>query len=397
MSRIVLFEEDTEIAAALVSILSREKDATEIQSTGDWNEVKRSLAGSGTKAVVIGPDADDSDLAHVLSASREHPDVGFVMVAAELEAQLMQKAMRHGIHDVVAAHDSEKELGAAVARTVSMASSSTPVHKQVEDHGQVVSVFGPKGGTGKTTVAVNLAVSSALSGMRVALLDADVRFGDCATLLRLRPERTLADLAGLPDEPDEVVLQSVLSHHESGVALIAAPSEPSLGDAIDDGTITRVLRALRRSFQLVVVDTAPSLDGVTSAALSASDIALLVTTPEITAMKDSHLALTTLELRGVDLTGVSVVVNRSDSKVGFPTSEIEPSLKRKVVALLPSEVAVPMAANQGLPVGKQNPKSKVARAIEKLASDLATDSTPESRKPSTKSVFARAVRFGTNS
>lgn len=449
MSYIVVFDQDPEIAEALVEILSREHDSKHIQATGDWAEVDRSISSNGTRAVVVGPDATEADLAKVLSTTREHPAVAFVLVAADLEDDIAQKAKHHGINDVVSADSSNDALSNVVtaATAASMRAANTnakaskagakaskaganaqakaaaeaaakaqleatakahadaearaaatrvPTRERRGDLSEVVSVFSPKGGTGKTTVAVNLAVAAAESGVKVALVDGNVRFGDCATLLRLRPKRTLADIAVVTEDPDEVVMQSVLTHHESGVELLAAPSEPSAGDLISARALAGAIRALKKSFELVIVDTGPAWDAHTQAALTASDMHLLITTPEITSMKDAHLALSGLEILGVDPAGIYVVVNRSDSKVAFPTSEVEKSLGRKVVAMLPSDVAVPISANLGQPISQQNSKSKFAKAIAKMAADFAGQETHSDTQP-TKSVFGRAVRYVTNS
>ncbi|MGH2757182.1 MAG: AAA family ATPase, partial [Actinomycetota bacterium] len=406
--------------------------------TGDWAEVGRSISSGGTQAVVIGPDASKADLAEVLSTTREHPAVAFVMVAADLEDDVAQEAKHYGISDVVSADAGNEELSSVLAAATAaarratttdakrskadakarakadaeaqleaaakaaadaeakVAATRTSTRKHRGDLSEVVSVFSPKGGTGKTTVAVNLAVAAAESGVKVALVDGNVRFGDCATLLRLRPKRTLADIASVTEEPDEVVMESVLTHHESGVELLAAPSEPSAGDLISARALAGAIRALKKSYELVIVDTGPAWDAHTQAALTSSDMHLLVTTPEITSMKDAHLALSGLDILGVDSASVYVVVNRSDSQVAFPTSEVGRSLDRKVVAMLPSDVSVPISANLGQPITAQSSKNKFSKAIVKMAADFAGQVAPQDDNQPTKSVFARAVRYVTN-
>jgi pilus assembly protein CpaE len=438
VSYIVVFDQDPEIAEALVAILSREHDSKHIQATGDWAEVDRSISSNGTRAVVVGPDATEADLANVLSTTREHPAVAFVLVAADLEDDLARKASQYGIGDVVSADAGNEELSSVLAAATAAARRATTIdakasktnakarakvaaeaelkaatkaaadaeakaaatrastRKHRGDLSEVVSVFSPKGGTGKTTVAVNLAVAAAESGVKVALVDGNVRFGDCATLMRLRPKRTLADIASVTEDPDEAVMQSVLTHHESGVELLAAPSEPSAGDLISARALAGAIRALKKSYELVIVDTGPAWDAHTQAALTSSDMHLLVTTPEITSIKDAHLALSGLEILGVDSASVYVVVNRSDSQVAFPTSEVGKSLDRKVVAMLPSDVSVPISANLGQPIANQGSKNKFSKAIVKMAADFAGQVAPQDDTQPTKSVFARAVRYVTN-
>jgi pilus assembly protein CpaE len=145
--------------------------------------------------------------------------------------------------------------------------------------------------------------------------------------------------------------------------------------------LTRVIQGLRRSFELTVVDTGATLDQFTLAPLSQSDIACLVTSLELPAVKDAKLALSLFKNLDLSVDMVRVVLNRSNSKVGFPADEVAKALGRKVVAQLPSDVLVPRSVNNGVPVTVDSPKSKVSKNLAKLAEELRAELFPADGPP----------------
>jgi pilus assembly protein CpaE len=377
MIQVAIFEKEQSIRSILSENLA---GAAQIDATavGSWSELRELLGREPGTVVVLGPSSDYSDTAQVPVASRDFPGTGFILVVDQIDARLLQNAMRSGISDVIAAEDMETELSPAIERTYEtgaaelMRSGSGPSR-----NGKVVSIFGPKGGTGKTVVATNLAVLLAEAGVSTVLLDASVRFGDCAAFLRVRPERTLFDLASVAGDVDEVALNSVLVTHASGLKMLCAPNDPLDAEKLDGDVITRVIKGMRKAFDVIVVDTAPALDDFTLAVLSTSDIAYLVTSLDLPAVKDAKLCLSTLERLRLGMDKVRIVLNRANSNVGFPADEVARALGTEVVAKLPSDVAVPRSVNSGSPVHTDNRKSGIAKDLAKLADDLRKELMPE--------------------
>ena len=379
MIRVVIFEKD----ASVRSILSENLAGTanlETTAVGNWNDLREAAARDPGSVVVLGPSSDFSDTAQVPVASRDFPGTGFLLVVGQIDARVLQNAMRSGISDVIAAEDMDDELAPAIERTheagaeelVRSGASSGPSR-----NGKVIAIFGPKGGTGKTVVATNLAVLLAEAGVSTVLLDASVRFGDCAAFLRVRPERTLFDLASVAGDVDQSAVDSVLATHSSGLKMLCAPHDPLDAEKLDGDVIARVLRGMRRAFDVVIVDTAPALDDFTLAVLSTADIAYLVTSLDLPAVKDAKLCLSTLERLRLGMDKVRIVLNRANSNVGFPADEVARALGTPVVAKLPSDVAVPRSVNSGSPVHTENRKSGIAKDLAKFADDLRKELIPE--------------------
>jgi pilus assembly protein CpaE len=376
---VAVLDRERQISSILVQILSRATTLGHVQSSASWDELRRLLAAQSRTVVVLGPSMNEGELQQSATIARDYPGTSFVQVVDHLEVESLQLAMRYGVKDVIAVQDAESALLTAVERTHSAALATLSSARTQDDApGKVVTVFGTKGGTGKTLVATNVAVLAAKAGIRTALLDANVWFGDCAACLRVRPQRTLADLAGIAGPIDESAYGSALTSHDSGVKVLCAPNDPLDAEKLSGSLLTRVIQGLRRSFELTIVDTGATLDQFTLAPLSQSDIACLVTSLELPAVKDAKLALSLFKNLDLSVDKVRVVLNRANSKVGFPADEVAKALGRKVVAQLPSDVLVPRSVNNGVPVTIDSPKSKVSKNLAKFADELGAELFPQS-------------------
>jgi pilus assembly protein CpaE len=373
MIHAIVHDSDPYVTSILREILSAATGIGETKSVTDWDALRKALAMQMKSVVVLGPNVSEGELHHVMAITRDHPGTGFVLVTDRLDPRSLQTAMRHGVRDVVAVEDSEKDLPAAVVRAHALMETESPARRPAPadaHNGKVIATCGPKGGTGKTMVASNVAVLSAQAGVKTALLDASSGFGDCAAFLHMRPERTLTEIAGVSGELDETVLAAVLAKHPSGLELLCSSDGAIDENGAEASLITRAITALRKSFDLVYVDTGPTMDARAVAVLEASDVAYLVTSLDLPAVKDAKLCLAALEAIHVDVGRIRIILNRADSKVGFPPDEVAKALRQRVAAELPSDVSVPRAINQGIPVHEENPRAKVTKSLQKLASDV---------------------------
>ena len=394
---VVVLDRERQVCAILAEIVGRDASVGAVVTASAWDELRKALSAQLRSVVVLGPSTDDADLALVPGALRDHPGASFVQVTDRLEVETLQRAMRSGVREVVPVGDAESGLMAAIERAHSAAVQTLSSTERSEDaSGTVVTVFGTKGGTGKTLVATNLATLAARSGIKTVLVDANVWFGDCAAALRVRPQRTLTDLAGIAGPIDESALGSTLSRHETSLRILCAPTDPLEAEKIPPSVLTGVLEGLRRSAELTVVDTSSTLDGFTIAALAACERAYLVTSLELTSVKDAKLALSLFRHLDLQLDKVRVVLNRANSNVGFPADEVGKALGRPVSYELPSDVAVPRSINNGVPVALDSPKTKVARAlrrmVEELEAELLSAPHPGARSPLMRTARARPAQ-----
>jgi pilus assembly protein CpaE len=236
------------------------------------------------------------------------------------------------------------------------------------DGGKIVTVFSPKGGSGKTVLATNLAAAVARSGGRTLLIDLDLQFGDSALTLAVSPRATIADLAVSSGEIDLDKLEAFVSlDSRTGLALLPAPARPEDADLVGPNHLAAVLRAARSGYGAVVIDTGPLFDGPMLAALDHTDQLLLVCNPEVTSLKNVRIGLETIDRLGFPRERVSLVANRIGAAGAVGRDDIEQALDAKMAFELPDDPAVPNAVNRAQPVVVADEGSPFSRAIGELA------------------------------
>jgi pilus assembly protein CpaE len=246
-----------------------------------------------------------------------------------------------------------RKQGAAIATGVALA--------------PMVCVLGPKGGTGKTLTACNLAVSLAASGHRVALVDLDLQFGDVGLALGLVPHRTIYDLAKSGGSVDAEKIDSFLVPHGSGLRVLMAPTRPDQAGGITVEFLRDVYAALRSSHDFVVVDTPPGFTPEVIASIDSSSHVCMVGMLDSLSLKNTKLGLETLELMGYDPDRIRLLLNRADSRVGIAHDEVLTITGRKPDVLVPSDREVPCSVNEAVPLVLAKRRSEAARAFESLA------------------------------
>lgn len=258
--------------------------------------------------------------------------------------------------------------------------------------GKVIVVMGPKGGVGTTTIAANLSVAlKMISGKEVALADLNLQFGDAAVLLNLWSKHTLHDLVVHYQAIDDALLDRVLIPHSSGVKVLQAPSEPEQAAEVGAAEVTAVITALRMRFAYIVVDCWSILDEITETLVMDADQVLLVTTPEVPALKNTKRALDYFQRHGAYNQHVALVLNRFPSVKGVTLQDIQEHTRHPIQANLPSDgPAVTFAANKGVPVVQSHPQSWVSQSFLRLAAWVAGDNVETiSQAPPEKELKAR--------
>jgi pilus assembly protein CpaE len=338
------------------------------------------LAGrlSGRPMVgVFGPTfADHEGLTTIEKLVGDHPEFGAVLLTDEDSADLYRHALRSGVRDVLPVRVETAQLMESVSR---VALSLAPAPRRPAEPstpptalGRVVTVFSTKGGSGKSVLAVNLAVLLAQrSDQPVVLIDADLQFGDAAVMLRLTPEHTVAEAVSSVDRLDTVALQALLLRHdESGVLVLPGPLDPAVADQILARDLVQVVEVARSLAAYVVIDTAAYFNDAVLSLLELSDDILLVAGMDIPSIKNARIGLQTLRLLDIPVTKVRLVLNRANSKVKLEVSEVERALELRAEVLVPSDIAVPQSVNKGTPVVLDSPRSPVSKALRKLADTL---------------------------
>jgi pilus assembly protein CpaE len=411
--RVLIVDDIPETRDHLAKLLGFESDIEVVGSAASGAEAL-SVAASLLPDVILMdinmPDMDGITATEQLSA--EVPTAAVVMMSVQGEADYLRRSMLAGAREFLVKPFSSDELTASIRQVYSrerdkasrmlIANPIPQASRSSSDRqaGQVVAVFSPKGGVGRTTVAVNLAVAAATElGRKVVIVDGSFQFGDVGVLLNLNPKnKSIADLvpeleAGDPDSIDTFVI-----NHSSGVRVLLAPPSPEMAELITPSGVKRVLEVLRESNDLVIVDCSSYFNDTTLAILDASDVILTMLTLEITSIKNMRLFLEVADQLGYDSRKMRLVLNRADSTLGIRVADVEHSIGRKVDHSIVSDGrSVVYALNRGVPFFLSNRETQVSQDILRLAttlvgeasSNVAAPISDEARKNAkNKSLFA---------
>lgn len=364
---------------------------------GGLDELKVLLTDNHSEyAVVLGPAVDleaAAALAGTLRVTR--PAISVILIRRRVDTSVLAEALRSGMREVVEERDMTG-LGAAVktAAQVWEALHGPAPRAESSAKGKLVTVFSPKGGVGKTTMAVNLGIALSDRGKnRVCLVDLDLGFGDIAITLQLFPARTIADAIHMESDLDIGLLETLLTPHRDNVYTLVAPVQPDAKDSIPASLTGKILRLLKQNFDYVVVDTSPTFDEHVLQAFDETDDILLLTTLDVPTLKNVKIALETLDLLNIPAGKRRLILNRADDKVGLTADKVESTLGMTISQSIPSSPQVANSTNSGEPIVASLPRHAVSQAIIALAGKLGTVSDVDSKHVMT-SAPAAAPRRG---
>jgi pilus assembly protein CpaE len=355
-----------------------------VQTAGDLAAALRAVSEDSTEnLIVVGPGIETGDALDFSAQLRlRRPAVGVILVREEVDVTLLTQALRAGVREVVAATDNAA-LAAACERSRAL-SGQVLGHDDAESAGQgkVITVFSAKGGCGKTTIAINLAAALAAGDAhRVCVVDLDLAFGDVAISVQLDPVRTISDALPMSGHLDTTGAASLLTSYRPGLDMLLAPVAPGDAEKIPASLVGELLTVLRGMYDFVVVDTPAQFSEHVLTAMDLSDHHVLLTTPDTPAMKNIRITLDMLDLLSYSRDIRSVIVNRSDSKVGLSSGDVERVVRSTINGHVPSSRNVPISINKGTPIVIATPAHPVSQAITRFAHErLLSRSAPARHK-----------------
>jgi pilus assembly protein CpaE len=304
------------------------------------------------------------------------PDTPVIVYSSLSDAASVRRAMVTGARDYLVKPPRPEELARAVyavleqeERRRTRLSGDTAA---TAARGTIITVFGAKGGIGKTTISTNL--SAALcraSNSSVAIVDMDTRFGDVAIMMDVVVEFSIADVGRNIETVNRENIGDYLVRHGSGVEILPAPLHPTEWGALNRQHITTVLDLLSQTHDYVVVDTPGAFNELVATALEAANIILLVTSMDIASIKDTALALEMLRAAAVSEDKVKLIINHSTSSNSLRAEDVERVLEYEVYWRIPHDVAVSNSNQLGQPIVITKPYARASRAISEIAANLA--------------------------
>ncbi|MBM7437326.1 AAA family ATPase [Streptomyces sp. HB132] len=375
---------DADAARSVTTLLSQLPDAEPAAPVGDSTQLIDTLARLAGEAVeelpevvlvheLIGP---VPALELIREVSLRFPAVGVVLITTDASPGLFAASMDAGARGLVTLPLGYEEL---VNRVQAAAQWSTGVRRHLGSGGDVftgpggtvVTVTGAKGGVGTTVTAVQLALAAQASGHTAALVDLDLQAGDIAAYLDVQFRRSVVDLAAIADISPRVLSDAVFSH-DTGLALLLAPGEGERGEEVSDRSARQIVSALRSRYEVVVIDCGSQMSGANAAAIEMADTAVLVTTPDVVAVRGAKRIVRMwdrLQIRKAEET--LTLVNRFNRN-----TEIQPALIQRITGTRMAGTVVPAnfkelqgAVDSGR-MHELDPRSSVKQALWALAGEI---------------------------
>jgi pilus assembly protein CpaE len=293
-----------------------------------------------------------------------------VLLITDQKADLALAAMRAGVRDLLYRDASVGDIRWALEKATEAADTRVGITRaQSRVTGRVITVTSPKGGVGKTTVAVNLAVGLTVTAPHgTALIDTDLQFGDVSAALGLQPQSTLMDAARAEDEDPVRAFHGLLTRHPTGLQVLCGAATPAEGDAIPAETVSRVLEALKSDFRYLVVDTAPGMTDPTLAALEHTTDLVLVTNLDVPSVRGLRKQLQVLDTLQLPDAARHLVINLPSRSAGVSIADVEAAVGLPAHVVLPRSAKAARAGVAGVPLVRPGDRHKMSKAVMSLVS-----------------------------
>ncbi len=382
--RVLLADAESENREYSLNLLEGDPDIDVIGEAGRGHEVLEMLPELNPEVLIMDVNLADLDSLDVaLEINLKYPSTGVILIAEEENMNLLKRAMQAGVREIMLRPlepgeliNGVKQVAKACRRTAESQKETVDFmkdtgggskHQQILKASQIITVFGNKGGVGKSIIAANLAVAAAARHKNeVALVDLDLQFGDISLMMNINPRKTIAELMQESGELTSDLVDEYF-YERSGVKVLSAPHKPELGELVTSFGVETVLKICRQMYSYTIVDTPTFLDDTTLTALEMSDVVILLISLDIPTIKNIKKGIDILESLKM-LPRTKLVLNRSSSlSVGLEPGDVEQVLGMKIAASIPSDFKITVSSvNRGTPFLNMSPKAPISRSIMEL-------------------------------
>ena len=299
------------------------------------------------------------------------PGCCVIMLCDKLEVDIIEKAMLAGVRKVLQRPIDSKtlieniKLAYSVERTRALNVNTSATNMQ----SRVITVFGTKGGIGKTTISVNLAVLLAQMGKKTAIIDTDLQFGDVNVFLDLDPKDTIAELAQDRNASDIDAIKRFMMLHYSGVSVLCAPKSPEYAEYVTAKHIETIINTMRPHYDYIIIDTTPMFNDATLVAIENANLVLLVSALDISTLRNTRMCLNILDsIQQKDK--VELIVNRITDGI-ITIRDVKRVLDMQIKNRISLDYKTALTSqNKGIPIVIEAPRTQIAQELTQIAKNI---------------------------
>ncbi len=377
--KVLLVEKKSEDRGQISDILSKVNYINLLGEADNLEEVNYLIQDNYPDVIIIGANLDIERHSLAESISNEHEDIAIIMIENILKEDTMYKALFSGAKDVIISPFTSSKLVDSIYRAAQMvkkqnsSNRDTPIRQKAgRNRAKVITIFSTKGGVGKTFISTNLAVALAKNtDKNVCLVDLDLDFGNTVLALNIVPRYTILDIVDDIRNINQDIIESYLIPHESGIKVLAANAKPQINEFVNADHIDIILNALQGAFDYVVVDMPARFYEPVNPAFQAADILLMITTPEISAVRNIKASIQTLYDLNFSKSKLKIVLNKADSSGYINSKDVENTLNQGLYGTIAADYKLAMISlNNGVPVTISKPRSSISKSINNLAQKI---------------------------
>ncbi|MBN2258054.1 MAG: response regulator [Anaerolineaceae bacterium] len=386
--RVLIVDNIADTRESIQKLLLFDKSIEVIGTIGTAKDAIQMATEKQPHVVLMDINMSDMDGIAATEAMRKKvPFVQVIILSVNDDLNIMRRAMMAGARDFLTKPPDVDQLVEAIHRSHDLAKEEinkmgtvgvagvSPAGDTIYRSaifGKVIMIYSPKGGTGVTTLATNLAVTLNSTATNVVLVDGSLQFGDVTVFLNEQPRLSIADLAPRADELDpEIINEVLINHAQTGLRILAAVPRPEMADKITGQQFVKILQFLRRLYHFVIIDTSSYLTEPIIAALDEADLIVLLTTQDIPAIRDTKIFLNLVESFNISKEKLLFVLSKSDKRIPITPEKVSEALKNEVkLEILFDDRTVINSVNRGMPFVLDPKPQPIVRNIMDLADTI---------------------------
>lgn len=385
--RIMIVDDNQAMRENVQKLLELEGDFAVVAQAATGEEAIRKAKNVMPDVILMDinlPDMDGITTTEVIV--NQVPRSLIVMVSVQGEQEYFRRAMLAGAKDYLVKPCQGDELLKCIRNIYEREQKKGDVfipNLPANTLGKVITIFGTKGGVGKTTIATNLATAlSFQKESKVGIVDLDLQFGDVAVFLNLVPQKTIADLVTEQATLNSSLLEKYMTSYKENLKILAAPLRPELAEDVSAEDVLKIITEMRKHYDYIIIDTAETFNDALFNVFDLSDLIMVTTSQDIPALKNTVVCLETLDSLNYPKEKIKILLNRANDFGGITSNNSEELLKGNILAQLPSAGKVVVtAANQGVPFVVDQPDSLIAKGVKRIADYIITGIESEDSNP----------------